>query len=149
MLKHLSLFDLFELKFVSKHFQEIINSHVNFKKISELTDSMCKQALWSEKIDRDLTDFKRVIDLEFKNYDLMFQLHIKRKVSSIFNNLTLYNVFCHFAFCSRSCDSDTYFCWMCSRVYPNCVLGEFDLFSEIILDNCFSKEFQAFFLPNI
>ena len=97
--RHLTFFDLFELKFVSKRFHETVNSHVNFKRISELTNSMCKKALWSEKIDKNLTDFKQVIDLEFKNCDLMLQLYIKHKVSSIFNNLTLCNVFCHFAFC--------------------------------------------------
>ena len=35
---------------------------------------------------------------------------------------------------------------MCSHVYPNCALSEFDLFSEIIIHNRFSKQFKAFFL---
>ena len=68
-----------------------------------------KQALWSEKIGKNLSDFKYLIGLRFKN-DLMLLLHIKNKVLFIFNKLSLFHVFCHFAFCRRNCDSDTFFC---------------------------------------
>ena len=46
---HLPFFQLFELKFVSKRFHEIVNSDVNFKRILKLTNSMRKQVLWSDK----------------------------------------------------------------------------------------------------
>ena len=77
----------------------------------------------------------------------MLQLYIKYKVSSIFNKVHLYQIFCHFAYCKRSCDSDVEFCRMCSRVYHNCIIDEFHLFDEMIIDDRFSSEFKAFFLP--
>ena len=112
---HLSLLDLFELKFVSKRFNELVNYDINFKRIFELTNIMCKQVLWHAKIQKYLSDFKQIISPEFKD-DLMLQLYIKHKVSSILNKLSLYQVFSHFAFCKRTCDSDNQFCRMCSRV---------------------------------
>ena len=35
---------------------------------------------------------------------------------------------------------------MCSQVYPNCLINEYSLFDEIIIDNRFNDKFQAFFL---
>ena len=77
----------------------------------------------------------------------MLQLYIKHKVSFILNKLPLYQVFCHFASCKRTCDSDKEFCQMCFRVYPNCLIDECSLFDEILIDNCFNDKFKAFFLP--
>ena len=77
----------------------------------------------------------------------MLHLYINHKVSSILDKFSLYQVFCHFAFCKRTCDSDKEFCRMCSRVYPNCLIDEYSLFDEIIIDNRFNDKFKAFFLP--
>ena len=80
----------------------------------------------------------------------MLQLYLKHKVSSIFEKLSLYQIFCHFAFCKKTCDKDTVFCRTCSRVWPKILffeLGFFDRFDEIIIDNRFSDKFKAFFLP--
>ena len=41
MFCHLLLLDLFESKFVSKQFNELVNYDINFKRIFELTNSMC------------------------------------------------------------------------------------------------------------
>ena len=80
----------------------------------------------------------------------MLQLYLKHKVSSIFDKLSLYQTFCHFAFFKKTCDKDTVFCRMCSRVWPKTLffeLGFFYLFDEIIIDNRFSDKLKAFFLP--
>ena len=140
--------DLFELKFVSKRFHELVNSDISFRKILELTDSMSKQVLWRNKIQKNLSDFKQALGLKF-NDDPMLQLYLKHKVSSIFDRLSLHQLFCHFAFSKRCCDQDTVFCQMCSCVFPNYRVAsvEYDLFDEIIIDNRFSERFKAFFLP--
>ena len=76
--------DLFELKFVSKRFHELVNSDISFRKILELTDSMSKQILWRNKIQKNLSDFKQALGLKF-NDDPMLQLYLKHKVPSIFD----------------------------------------------------------------
>ena len=146
MFHFLLLLELFELKLVSKAFNELVNYDINFKRIFELTNSMCNEVFWSEKIQKNLSDLKEIIDSEFKD-DPMLQLYIKYKVSSIFNKVSLYPIFCHFAFCKRSCVSDTVFCRIYSRVFPNCLIDEYGLFDEILIDDCFSDKFKAFFLP--
>ena len=79
----------------------------------------------------------------------MLQLYLKHKVSSIFDRLSLYQIFCHFAFCKRCFDQDTVFCQMCSCVFLNYTVAsvEYDFFDEIIIDNRFSEKFKAFFSP--
>ena len=108
MFRHLPFLDLFELKFVSKRFHELVNSDISFRRILELTDSMCKQVLWSDKIQKTLSDFKEMLVLKF-NDELMLQLYLKHKVSSIFDRFSLCQIFCHFVFCKRCCDQDTVF----------------------------------------
>ena len=80
----------------------------------------------------------------------MLQLYLKHKVSSSFHKLSLYQVFCHFAFCKKALDKDTVFCQMYSQLWLKTSFFEldfFNLFDEIIIDNCFSVKFKAFFLP--
>ena len=38
------------------------------------------------------------------------------------------------------------FCRICSLVYPNCLIDEYSLFDEIIIDDRFSDKFKALFL---
>ena len=123
-----------------------MNYDFEFKRIFDLSNSMCEEVSWNKKIKENLSNFKQIISLEFKD-DLMLQLYIKYNVSSIFNKVHLYKIFCHFVYCKRSFDSDIEFCRMCSRIYPNCVIDEFYLFDEILIDDRFSSEFKAFFLP--
>ena len=78
---------------------------------------MCKQVLWSDKIQKNSSNFKQALNLKFQN-DPMLQLYLKHKVSSIFNKLSLYQIFCRFTFCKKACDKDTVFCRMYSRVWP-------------------------------
>ena len=141
----LLIFELIDLKLVSKRFQELVNCHVKFKRIFDLTNGMCDEVLWNKKIQENLSNFKEVIGAEFKG-DLILQMYVKHDFSSIFNKVNLCQIFSHFAFCKRNCDSDTELCRMCSRVYPNCVTDEFHLFDEIIIDDRFSSKFKAFFL---
>ena len=75
--RHLRLFDLFELKFVSKRLCEIVNSDVTFKRILKLTNSMCEQVLRSYKIQKNLSNLKRALDLKFQN-DPMLQLYLNQ-----------------------------------------------------------------------
>ena len=77
MFRHLRFFDLFELKFVSKRLYEIVNSDVTFKRKLKLTNSMYKQVLWSDKIQKNLSNLKQALDLKFQN-DLMLQLYLKQ-----------------------------------------------------------------------
>ena len=77
MFRHLRFFDLFELKFVSKRLYEIVNSDVTFKRILKLTNSMYKQLLWSDKIQKNLSNLKQALDLKFQN-DPMLQLYLKQ-----------------------------------------------------------------------
>ena len=104
-----------------------------------------------EQIEENLSNFKQVIGAEFKD-DLMLQMYIKHKVSSIFNKVNLCQIFSHFIFWKRSCDSvkevviQILSHRMCSQVYPNCVIDKFHLFDEIIIDDRFSSKFKAFFL---
>ena len=115
--RHLPFFGLFKSKFVFKGFHETVNSDVTFKRILKLTNSMCIQVLWINKIQKNFSNFKEALDLKFQN-DSMLQLYLKHKISSIFDKLSLYQIFCHFAFCKKSCDKDTIFCRMSSRVWP-------------------------------
>ena len=108
MFRYLSLTELFELKLVSKRFHELVNSDFNFNKKSELADSICKQGQWSEIIQENLSYFKQTVSSEFED-NPMIQLYIKYNYS-IFNGMSLYHIFCHFAFCKRSCDSGIEFC---------------------------------------
>ena len=59
MFRFLSLLELFELKLVSKAFNELVNYDINFKRIFELTNSMCNEVLWSEKIQKNFSDLKK------------------------------------------------------------------------------------------
>ena len=77
----------------------------------------------------------------------MLQLYIKYKVSSIFNGMSLYHIFCHSAFCKRSCDSGVQFCRMSCGICGNRLIQTFELFEEILIDDRFTDEFKAFFLP--
>ena len=77
MFRHLRFFDLFELKFVSKRLYEIVNSDVTFKRILKLTNSMYKQVLWSDKIQKNLSNLKQALDLKFQN-DPMLHLYLKQ-----------------------------------------------------------------------
>ena len=77
MFRHLRLFDLFKLKFISKRLCEIVNSDVTFKRILKLTNSMYKQLLWSDKIQKNLSNLKQALDLKFQN-DPMLQLYLKQ-----------------------------------------------------------------------
>ena len=60
--------------------------------------------------------------------------------------MSLYHIFCHFGFCKRSCDLDLEFCRMCSRVCGNRLIQIFELFEEILIDDCFTDKFKVFFL---
>ena len=84
----LSIFELCDLKLVAKRFRELVIYDIKFKRIFELTESMCEEVLWNKKIKENLLNFKQSVDAEFKD-DLMLQLYIKHKVSSIFDKLNL------------------------------------------------------------
>ena len=77
--RYLSLTELFELKFVSKRFHELVNSNFNFEKISELAGSLFKQGQWSKIIQENFSYFKQIASSEFKD-DPTLQLYLKYKV---------------------------------------------------------------------
>ena len=109
-------------------------------------DSICKQGQWSEIIKEKFSYFKQFVSSEFED-DPILQFYIKYKVSSIFNGMSLYHIFCHIAFGKRSRDSGVEFCRMYSRVCGNRFIQTFELFEETLIDDHFADKFKAFFLP--
>ena len=120
----LSIFELCDLKLVSRAFEELVNYSIKFKRIIDLSYDMCGKILLRNKIQENLLEFKRCVSAEFKD-DPMLQLYVKNRLSSIFNKIRLCQIFSHFAYCKRFCDSEIECCRMYSRIYPHCLLDEF------------------------
>ena len=73
------------------------------------------EILWRKKIQENLVEFKRCVSAEFNDNPIL-QLYVKYRLSSIFNTIHLCQIFSHFAYCKRFCDSEIECCRMCSRI---------------------------------
>ena len=107
---------------------------------------MCDEILWRKKIQENLLEFKHCFSSEFKDHP-MFQLYVKYRLSSIFDKIHLCQIFSHFAYCKRLCDSENEFCRTCSRIYSHCLIDEFYLFDEVLIVDRFTSKFKAFSKP--
>ena len=97
------------MRLVSKGFEQIVNYSIKFKRVADLTNNMCDEILWRKKIQKKLLKFKQSVSAEFRD-DPVLQLFVKYRLSSIFDEVHLYQIFSHFAYCKRICDSENEFC---------------------------------------
>ena len=107
---------------------------------------MCDEILWRKKIQENLLEFKHCFSSEFKDHP-MFQLYVKYRLSSIFDKIHLCQIFSHISYCKRLCDSENEFCRTSSRIYAYCLIDEFYLFDEVLIDDRFTSNFKAFLKP--
>lgn len=118
MFKYLSVFDLHRLKLVTKILYHLVNKYPFSKKTMNLTKRMCNKGVWSLKLKKNLLGLNAAIKFQLKDIDdPMLILYVRYKICSLFDSLTLYHIFCCFAFCERVCDNSTTYCLICSRVY--------------------------------
>ena len=70
----------------------------------------------------------------------MLQLYIIYKISLSFGKFSSHRIFSHFAICKRTCDKDIVFCQLCSGVYSNDVMDDFDMFNKVLVNDRFNKK---------
>ena len=112
----LSLIDLYWLRLVSKRFCFLANNYKSFKKYLSLTNAIYQTEIWNHILYENLCWLFYDIRKRLGVGDMAPLSYVRYEIFSMFDYLTLYNVFNHFASSTRICDING-ISFDCSRVY--------------------------------